>query len=76
MTTETTETTETTTTETTDAAVGAKVTLYFTIDELLGPAVEQALLHRGWKRAAIHALRTQIHETALLGFHVDLERTE
>ena len=56
--------------------VGAKVTLYFSLDDILAPAVEAELVRRGWKRAAINGLETQIHESALLGFHVELERTE
>ncbi len=63
------------TTEAVDA-IGAKVTLYFSLDDILAPAVEQELARRGWKRAAIGGMRTQIHESALLGFHIDLERTE
>ena len=56
--------------------VGAKVTLYFSLDDILAPAVEQELIRRGWKRANIGGLKTHLHESALLGFHVELERTE
>lgn len=62
--------------ETPKEAVGTKVTLYFSLDDILKPAVEQELGRRGWTRAAINGLKPKIHESALLGFDVDLERTE
>ncbi len=61
-----------------DPSVGTKLEVYFSVDDLLAPAIEAELVRRGWTggQYTVAGLRSQVHESALLGMHVTLERTK
>jgi hypothetical protein len=61
-----------------DPEIGHKTTVYFSLDDLLAPAIEAELVRRGWTGGTwtVAGLQSQVHESALLGMHITLERTK
>lgn len=58
-----------------DPAIGWTGTIYFSLDDLLEPAIKAELERRGWAgRYAVAKLRSEVHGESLLGVNITLER--